>query len=205
MNKLAKKLIAGVATSAIFAFVFVPSVFATTPDGLVISGNGNNSDNTISTTETCITAVGQLNVTLAGTLAVADSSTGGNTANNNTGGDVKIDSGDATSTIKVNVTSGDNIATLPNCCCGPTTTPTQEISGNGNNTTNNITTDTTKIVVAGQANLTGALTGAFADSKTGKNTAIGNTGGKTTITSGAARSKIKVRVKGGSNTLNPTI
>lgn len=199
MNKYAYKLAAGVAGSAMLLSLFATSVLADS----TISGNGNGSDNTIVVTDTsnCLVAQGSATLVLAEVSAKA--STGGNKANGNTGGDVTIDTGNASATSKMTVTGGDNTVTNP-CCC--TTSPAgpadPTITGNGNNSVNTIVSSGTKNSATIQAGITGAAARVKAKAKTGKNKANNNTGsGAVKVTTGNGTSSSTLNVTGGSNSL----
>ena len=206
MNKLFVKVAAGAASAILVGAMFAPSVFAggvVSDPGLVISGNGKGSDNTIVVTNTSNCLVLQGNATLVLASVSADASTGGNQANGNTGGDVTVSTGAAKATSEMTVTGGNNSATNPCCCAVSPTLPTDPtISGNGNKSTNTIVTTDTKNSAIVQVGITGVVASVKANAQTGKNMANGNTGiGKVNVTSGAGTSKSTLKVKGGSNTV----
>src|SRR3989338_11490649 len=104
----------GIATATILLNVLTPMAYADTT--IEISGNGNNSTNDVNVTNNDTTDVNQTN-TFNVTLNVSSKAyTGNNKASNNTGGDVTIDTGNATSNVTVNVSGGYNIANIP-CAC----------------------------------------------------------------------------------------
>ena len=199
MQKQLAKFGATIATLSLVATLNAPVAFA---ENLEISGNGNGSDNTIIVEEPTVTVVEQENHSLILTGAFSSASTGGNTANGNTGGDVTVESGDAKATTKVTVTGSSNEATLPDPCGCEATPPDVLISGNGNNSINLVKVKKPTVTVVGQGNAQFIGTLAGAKAKTGWNTANGNTGGSTTLTSGNATARTRVRVTGSSNTLH---
>ena len=200
MQKQLAKFGATFASVSLVATLFSPVALAET---LEISGNGNGSDNTIIVKEPTITVVEQSNESLILTAAFSSASTGGNTANGNTGGDVDVTSGDAKATTKVTVTGSSNEATLPDPCGCEAAPPDVLISGNGNNSTNLVKVKKPTVTLVGQYNASFVGTLAKSKAKTGWNTANGNTGGTTNVTSGDATSRTRVRVTGSTNTLNP--
>jgi len=80
------------------------------PDSNVvkIKDNGYKSDNKVVIKDSSSTFVGQGNLTGVLTLAKVASDTGDNKANANTGGNTKIKTGKASSTLKVKVTGSSN-------------------------------------------------------------------------------------------------
>ncbi|KKP48252.1 MAG: Mucin-like protein [Candidatus Woesebacteria bacterium GW2011_GWA1_33_30] len=199
MNKFAKKLATGVVSATVAMMSFVPMVFGA---NLEIIDNGVGSDNTIVVTNSSSCTVSQKANTNVDALIGASASTGGNTANGNTGGTVGITTGDANAASTMTVTGGNNSATDP-CCCTPLAVPpTTEISGNGVNSTNNIVVANTKDTTVRQRARTRVSALVKAKAKTGKNTANGNTGAGTTVSTGVSTSTSDLTVTGGLNTLN---
>lgn len=199
MNKHAYKLAASVAGSAMLLSLFATSVLADS----TISGNGAGSNNTIVVTNTSNCLVLQGNATLVLASVSAKASTGGNKANGNTGGDVTIDTGDASATSTMTVTGGDNSVTNP-CCCmvSPVGPADPTIKGNGKNSVNTIVSTETKNSATIQVGITGVAASVKAKAKTGKNKANSNTGkGAVEITTGKGTSSSTLEVTGGSNSL----
>jgi len=187
------------ATASLVATFLAPVAYAET---LEISGNGAGSDNTIVVKEPTVTVVQQSNASLILTVAVSDASTGWNTANGNTGGDVDLDSGDATAKTKVVVTGSSNEAIVDPCGC-EAAPPDVLISGNGFWSDNTVIVKKPTVTLVGQSNSSFVGTLAVSKAKTGKNSANNNTGGTTDVTSGNATARTRVRVTGSSNTLLP--
>lgn len=202
-----KYKIAGfVASAALMLTVLAPKAFADST--LEISGNGDSSTNTIVATSTKTCEVKQKANTEVLAEVYTSASTGGNTANSNTGGNVTIDTGDATAVSTVTVTGGSNTAVDP-CCCiqelnGQSSDPAI-ISGNGVDTTNTIVATKSKSSKVKQKANTGVLAGVRTKAKTGKNKANSNTGpGDVEVKTGKADSTSDVLVTGGTNDLiNP--
>lgn len=192
------KIGTGIATAAFLGAILTGSAFAA---DLEISGNGAGSNNTIEVSNSNSTGVIQKNDVEVITEVVSVANTGGNTANSNTGGDVTIDTGKASSTVNVTVSGGSNKATVEPCPCD--NTQSAEISGNGAKSKNKIKQNDSNKTFVGQFNSVGIGTGVLSKAKTGKNTANKNTGGSTGITTDNSTSNVDVSVTGPKNTLNP--
>jgi len=190
------------AAGILAAMAVVPAM----AEEVIVSGNGNNSNNTAIVKDESSTTVLQGNATVVVTIAEVKSDTGDNSANNNTtgsNGDPTINTGDATSKLKVDVAGGTNTATLPEPCGCPDD-DIVKIKDNGNGSTNKVVVKDDSTTLVGQGNLTGVLTLAKVKSDSGDNKANNNTGsGNVKIKTGNAKSKLKVKVTGSSNTLNP--
>src|SRR3989344_5068655 len=150
MNYLQRLGTAVAAGSLVFG-TFVGTVFADTT--IEISGNGDNSNNTITINNSCSVNVTQNNTTNVDVNISTNLSTGGNQANNNTGGNVTVTSGNATSDVNITVGGSSNWADVPSCCdCTGGVNVT--ISGNGVNSTNNQTVNNTTNTTVNQKNKT---------------------------------------------------
>lgn len=200
-----QKIATSIATGAFLGAILTGSAFASDAD-LIISGNGNNSTNTINSVNINSSTVTQANNVEVTTEVLSVANSGGNTANSNTGGDESgdpsIDTGNATSKVNVSVSGGQNSADANPCGC-PTDPLSAKISGNGNNSDNTINQVNTQSSSVTQANNLKVKTYIGSIANTGKNKANKNTGGEVSISTGNARSRVGVRVTGPSNTLNP--
>lgn len=199
MYKQLAKFGATFASVTIVVTTFSPVAFAET---LEISGNGKDSNNTITVVEAPTDVLVQSNKTAVLTAAFSSASTGGNEANGNVGSGVDVKSGDATAKTSVSVGGSSNTATVEESC-GCATPPDVLISGNGKNSTNKVTYTKAPTDVKIQKNKTFVGTLAGSKAKTGKNKANGNTGGTVDVTSGDAKATTTVDVTGSTNTLNP--
>jgi hypothetical protein len=206
MHTLVKRVAVGVVTGLFLTSLAASSAFADVP--AEISGNGAGSYNSIYIKHKNKCSVYQKNQTEVLTEVESQAHTGGNTANGNTGGDVTIDTGNATSTVTVQVDGGSNIATNP-CCCECDTCDTHlwgqgvVISGNGKDSVSSVTVKKKKSSSIKQKNKTQVLTAVLSKAKTGKNKAKYNTDGTVEVTTGNAESTVEVTVTSSSNTLNP--
>src|SRR3989344_8871866 len=134
MNKLYKQFVSVLATGSLLLNVVTP-ISATT---LEISGNGSGSDNDIKLDVDQTTVVEQNNYADVYNKIEAEAETGDNDANDNTGGDVSIETGDADTEVKVENTLNSNTASV-DCC--PTTDVDVLVSGNGSDSDNTVKLD----------------------------------------------------------------
>lgn len=201
MNKFNTKLSAAVAMAAIMAGSIIPVAFADT--NVVVKDNGAFSDTNVTVNNTENTTVNQTNATLIVNAVHASSSTGGNDANFNTGGDVKINTGDATTRVKIENTGSSNDATLPDCGC-PEPTTTVKVKDNGAFSDNDVKVNNGKKTPVNQGNASAIINLVGASSGTGWNDANHNTGGdqQTTVKTGKSKTKVKINNTGSSNTLH---
>ena len=205
-NKTIYKVGAGIVTASLLLSSMATAAFA---DYVAeISGNGAGSTNTIYIKNKSNCNVYQKNSTGVLTEIESSASTGGNKANGNNGGDVTIDTGNATSTVGVSVEGSSNTASNP-CCCtcdGCESQPAEHtalISGNGEGSNNSVTLKKIKSSEVKQRNRTEVLTGVLSKARTGRNKAKNNTGGTVDVLTGNAVSNVDVVVAAPSNSLNP--
>lgn len=204
MTNLKLKLTTGLVTAAFFVGVVAPTgAFAST---VKIRGNGAGSNNTVKLTNSNTSSVKQINKTAVVNVVVVLQNTGGNKANNNTGGDVNVNSGNATSTVRNTTTTGSNVAAVDPCGCVPAD-DTLKIKGNGAGSNNSITVKNTTSSSALQVNKTLVVNGVLVGQNTGLNQANNNVGGDgsdPSVDSGNATSTVTNDVTTGSNVLTPT-
>jgi hypothetical protein len=195
----------GSALTAAVLVTFLATSIASADTTLEISGNGSKSDNKIDvTTEKGCEVIQENNTNVTSIIGVS-SSTGGNTASGNTGGDTDITTGKVSTDITVVVQGGENIATDP-CCCDngcPLGDTSLLISGNGDKSNNYIKVEEKNESLTTQLSDTSVTSVIGVKSKTGKNKAKNNTGGSTTIKTGKVNTKIDLSVFGGSNLIGP--
>lgn len=195
-----KKLGTVIATAAILGSVMAPA--AAFADTNTIRGNGADSDNKIETENKTETIIIQENETVALTFVAASANSGGNSASQNTGGDVSIETGKAVNNVDVSVTGGNNVANVENCGC-PEGTTDNLIKNNGADSKNSIKDKKSNKTDVGQGNATFAGTGIFVRANSGDNKANKNTDGSTSVTTKKSSNSVSVVVKGGHNKLNP--
>ena len=191
-----QKLTSAVVLGTMVAAIVAPASFAATT--VTISGNGALSYNKANVTNTSSNKVKQTSKTVAITSISAKASTGKNSSSFNTGGTSSIVTGDATNTVGVSVTGGDNTNTSNGCgCVDPTTDVTITDNGALSHNTVNVTNSSSNYV--SQSNTTVAITSVSTNASTGGNSSSFNTGGASSITTGDATNEVAVVVMGGSN------
>lgn len=191
------KIAAGLTTVALLTSVTAPAFASTTVD---VTGNGTKSDNTVEVENSNKVDIKQTNNLDVLLNISSKASTGGNKASGNTGGDVSIDTGDATTETTVVVTGGDNKATVPACGCDSGDN-TVNVKNNGKKSDNKVTLKNKNELKAdqkGDVNVTGNIDSI---AKTGKNKAKNNTGGDVKVKTGTSVSTTEVGVISGSNIL----
>lgn len=200
---LKQRIGATIATGAMVVSVFAPITHAADP-AIVISDNGNHSNNNATVNNTSNTTVNQTNVFVVSNNVTANSNTGGNDINGNNGrGDKSITTGDATNNVTINNTGGNNTANVTSCPC-----PTGEqirIRGNGNHSDNEavVNNDHTATYLQGNVLVVGNTVNTRA--KTGGNKINNNNGrGSRTITTRDALNTVRVTNTGGHNSLTST-
>jgi len=155
---------------------------------VTVSGNGGFSDQGVKLDSNSTTTVGQTNNANVHNNVNSDASTGDNDANLNTGGDVTVHTGDATTHTNVSTAANSNVAQV-GAGLGATVTPTAsfKILGNGAGSNNSIDADLNQSAVLGQTNSANVYNDVNSDAKTGHNDANFNTGGDVTIVTGNAK------------------
>jgi hypothetical protein len=199
MTNLKTKITSAVATAGLLATSFAPMALADTT--ITVQGNGADSNNTVDVKDIHKSSVKQKNDTTVSTVVSVDQNTGGNKANKNTGGDTEIKTGNATSTVMVDVSGNSNEATAGDCECVDHATDV-DVKNNGADSDNDVTVKNKSKSKVKQKNTTTVATAATVKQKTGKNKAKKNTDGNVTVTTGNANSTVDVTVDGGENTLN---
>ncbi len=194
MTNLQKKVATAVATSAMLLNVLAPIAHADTL--IEISGNGADSRNEANISTGSNTTVTQNNNAVVTNNVTSNSSTGGNKANDNIGGDVIIKTGDATSKTTIVNDLNKNVANVDNCNCEGDTEV--KISGNlvgsrndvklnsGNRSSNSSDT------AIYQDNTAKVKNDVEAKATTGGNDANRNGSGDVTIITGNAKSNVSV-------------
>ena len=125
MLKVKTTLIASAATGALFLSAITPALAAHTD----ISGNGAFSRNDVSLRSSNSTTVNQSNDADIRNDISTNASTGNNSSSFNTGGDSRIDTGDANSIVSVSNMANTNSANVSNAGSGRSTDVS--LSGNG--------------------------------------------------------------------------
>ncbi|KKU82358.1 hypothetical protein A2973_02295 [Candidatus Gottesmanbacteria bacterium RIFCSPLOWO2_01_FULL_49_10] len=205
---LKKQIISIIASGAVLLQATIPAFADTT---LVISGNGADSKNEVKIESNQSTLVTQNNDAKINNQVNASSDTGDNEAEENTGGDVSISTGDATTDVNVQNTVNSNAASVD--CCGNNDVDVL-ISGNGADSDNKVELKDEKDsgVQVFQDNNADVKNHVDADSNSGDNEAEENTGGDVSIETGDASTTVGVSTTAnanwaqvGGNGSNPTL
>ena len=196
MTNLQKKFTTALATGAVLANAFVPAAFASTD--LTITGNGSNSDSDVNVTKTNNTVVTQNNTANVNNNVKVDANTGGNSASDNTGGDVKVRTGDANTDVTVKNMLNSNSADVANCGgCGEDVDV--EISGNGTHSDNKADLDFKNNVELFQTNNADVKNKVDVDANSGDNDIDDNTGGDVTVRTGDVNTDVKIMTVANAN------
>lgn len=171
-----------------------------------IMGNGSHSDSSIGLSLNKSVVVVQDNDADIDNNVDVHGSTGGNRANDNTSGDVMIDTGDVDTTVEIDNMANFNSANVDcSCLMGDLMA---KIAGNGSGSDSEITADFWNNQSIFQDNRADFENDLDLHSKTGHNYASGNTGdwwfggwSDPRITSGDSSSEVKVNNTGNANVL----
>lgn len=174
-----KRIASAVATGALLLNSFVTPAFAAT--NIQISGNGSDSNNDAKIELKKTTSVVQNNTANVSNKVDVKADTGGNSADDNTGGDVRVSTGDSTVGVAVRNMLNSNSASVDCCANGDTDV---EISGNGSDSDNDVKLDMDSSNGIFQDNYGKVKNDLNVDAKTGDNEADDNTGGEVEIETG---------------------
>lgn len=177
MDKI-RKISFGVVSSAIGLLLLAAPALAAS---IEISGNGADSDNSATVDQTSSTVIVQENSSDFTNNVRQRGNTGRNRANSNTGGDVDIDTGDASNSADVTNTGGGNSATIKKA---PPDLPNVDIKDNGAGSTNTAGATWTDSTVGVQENSCTKSNRLRQRGRTGRNRANNNTGGTVKIKTG---------------------
>jgi len=184
-----KKLATAITTGAILLQAFTPLAFADTK--ITNTGNGSASSNNLSLTQSHSVTVDQNNRAYISNDVQSDNTTGRNTADDNTGGTVAIDTGNASSLTTIANEANKNIAVGGCGACGNDSTSVDN-SGNGSFSNSALTVDTSNNASVFQNNDAKFDNSVRSDNNTGDNSADRNTGDGVRILTGHAFSATDV-------------
>lgn len=182
-----------------FLSLAAPAAAETT---IILSGNGALSSNEADVELSNDTVVSQTNDARVENRITSTSSSGGNSASYNTGGEVLVKTGDATSNVDVQNLLNSNSAFVDCCDQGDLDI---EISGNGYDSYNKVKVDDedhreqysgTNIFQNNYANVENDVE---SEAKTGANDAKYNTGGDVAVITGDATSTVDVATAANAN------
>lgn len=194
---LNKKLATAISTGAILIQTLTPMALADTT--VLNTGNGSASTNSIDLTQTHSSTVDQTNSAHISNNVHSNNNTGDNTASDNTGGMVTIDTGNASSDTSIRNLANKNIATGGCGTCGNDQTRAEN-SGNGSFSSNDIDVNKSTSADVSQSNSADFYNTVHSDNNTGFNDANRNTGDGARILTGHAADSVDI-----SNTANANI
>ncbi len=163
---------------------------------LGITGNGSGSSNHVGIANTALNAATQTNAsTLLNNLTI-DADSGDNDANDNTGGDVTVETGNAVAGALVDNAVNFNEADLDGCCVEDGTV---EIMDNGSFSTSDVDLIFATIATPSQFNTDNTSNTADVEAETGENDADANTQGEVDVTTGGAINDVVISNDSGIN------
>jgi hypothetical protein len=167
-----------------------------------VSGNGSDSDNKVDVDLENKTAVEQTNYADVKNEIDVKANTGDNEAEDNTGGDVDITTGDAGVVVDVKNMVNSNVASIGGSDGEDGGSLDIEISGNGADSDNDVYVDLDNEVGVKQTNNADIENDIDVEAESGDNKAEDNTGGKVSIDTGDADVEVGVENKANFNGLN---
>ncbi|MEK7166577.1 MAG: hypothetical protein AAB874_07250 [Patescibacteria group bacterium] len=196
MKDLVKKVAVGLSTGALVAQSMILPAFAEIT--IVVNGNGSNSDPNVNVASTNTTTVNQTNTANVKNDIDAKANTGDNSADDNTGGDINIDTGEAKALVEVSNKLNSNEAQVD--CGGCPADVNVEVSGNGTYSQPDVNLALTNTTWVTQDNTANVENDVEVKANSGDNDADDNTGGNTSIDTGKATAWAGVE-----NTLNANV
>lgn len=181
-NKYTRKIVSAVAGAAMLLQLTPALAFASI--SCTISGNGSDSSSTCDFASLNKVEVNQNNDMDVNNDIDVDASTGGNSADDNTGGEVEIATGDANVDVTAETAGNTNTANVAGTSSNQDYT--LEVSGNGTNSDNEAVVNATNKVKVSQDNNADVDNDVDVDAHTGYNDADDNTGGDVSIKTGDA-------------------
>lgn len=195
MKDLVKKVAVGLSTGALVAQGMILPAFADLT--VVVEGNGSHTDNTVNVAQETTTQVNQTNTANVSNNVSATSNTGNNGADDNTGGDVSIDTGDAKALVEVQNTLNSNEASVDCGGCNPDVNV--KVSGNGTGSDNDVNLGLSNSTWVVQDNNADVENDVEVKANSGKNYADDNTGGDVDIDTGEATALAVVKTMANAN------
>lgn len=190
-----------IASLALSMSLFVASVGVVSAASVDISSNGSHSWNSVAAISKNSSKTVQKNTAYFSNKVTTISSTGGNTANKNTDGDVSIETGASTTETAISNTANVNTAVDPSMCgCGCDNGLTDlTIDHNGDSSHNHIYAKNICSDKTIQKNKATIKNNVFTVSETGGNTANSNTGGSVDVTTGESSTTVIIENTANSN------
>lgn len=150
-----------------------PAAFADT--NVDVSGNGAFSHELVNVNQNTNTSVNQSSYSNFNNYVNSTADTGGNQANFNTGSNVNISTGPATSQVDITNKGGSNYAVLPGCNCGSGNTNVS-LDGNGAYSYGHVNVNSTNTTNVNQTSTSNVNNVVNSNAVTGNNQANFNTG-----------------------------
>lgn len=197
---LKSKLMSLVTIGTLVMSAFAPSAFA----DVRISGNGSNSQNAVWFSQSNSANIQQRNNSTFTNNVGVWQNTGRNITSDNTGGDVSVRTGNASSQVDIQNIGGQNIADLSGLSCGCISgIGNIKISGNGSGSRNIVNERINNSLRVNQNSFTNANNRVNVNQNTGKNDTNNNTFGQGDpfVSTGDVTSNIMIHNLGGSNEL----
>jgi hypothetical protein len=188
MTDYKKRLGTAVATVALLAQSYSGLAFAGTT--INITGNAANTDNDAQVNVSQNTSVNQSNTANFTNNISGDAKTGGNSANQNNGGEVNIQTGNASVNATVVNSANQNWAEVDCCDQGNTTVKIGGNAANSNNTANLDLDNNVDVDQDNDADFDNNIR--YLDARTGGNDAGQNNGGDVNIQTGNASVTVNV-------------
>lgn len=163
-----------------------------------VSGNGADSDTSANVSVSQTVNILQTNTADIDNDVSASANTGYNDANDNTGGDVSIETGDATTKVEASNKLNSNTVSL-GCC--PDFSANVKVSGNGSDSRNTVNLSLDNTLSIEDRKFLEIDNNFSVWSNTGKNNASGNTGGDVRIKTGDANALVVIDNKGNENVI----
>lgn len=199
MLNLKYKIAATATTAAIIATSFAPAL-SLAATNVTVSGNGADSVNEVKVKNKYKARLTQRNRATVDNTVVVGQDTGGNKANDNTGGDTEVSSGKATANVTNTTITNGNSATIEECGCVGGNTKV-DVSGNGSDSDNTVKVRNKNVVRATQRNVANVTNVVVVGQTTGDNSANDNTGGSVEVNSGDTSTTVNNSTTTGSNSL----
>ncbi|HVZ59126.1 MAG TPA: hypothetical protein VG935_05225 [Patescibacteria group bacterium] len=197
MTTYKTRIATAIATGSVLLQAVAGLTFAST--SITLSTNGADSNNTANITHSSNTTVVQNNTANITNNVDVNSSTGGNDADKNTGGTVKVDTGNATTNVTVSNSANQNAANVQGCGCGDGDTNVT-IDKNGAESSNSVDLNSNNTVGVFQNNTANVGNNVNVHANTGDNDAYKNTGGGVSVTTGDTNTTVNLTTNADANT-----
>lgn len=185
-------------TTALLASAFIINATPALGVTVQVSDNGSESDNTANLSINRTVDIFQTNNANVNNDVSANADTGNNQANDNTGGDVSIDTGNANTEVGLNNAVNKNHLSL-NCC--DNLNAQVKIDGNGSDSNNDVNLSLNNNLNIVDEKFLNIDNDFYVDSNTGDNEANDNTDGDVRIRTGNANALVMVDNKGNENVI----